>query len=576
MAQETYQNLSQLVQSQKAAIYIRVSTHWQVDKDSLQVQRRELTAYCQLVLGINDFVVFEDPGYSAKNTDRPAYQQMISRLRTGEFSHVVVWKIDRISRNLLDFAAMYSELKKLGVVFVSKNEQFDTSSAIGEAMLKIILVFAELERNMTSERVSAVMLSRASNGQWNGGRIPYGYARNSDTGEFFLDPTEAPIVQRIYDLYEAHHSTFFVANALNGEGLQTRSGAKWSSVAVHKILTNPFYYGAYRYNIRQGNTGSKRKDAEWVMVEDQHIPIVSKERFDTIQYRMKQNKRGGNQRGQSVQRKNFHIFAGMLECGCCGSRMTATPGKLRADGWAPSTYGCYNRRKSSSVCRSKFVSDAALVPFVLGYISNILRMQDKASPRTSDEVLERWLLRGDYFGEVAHLSQETLNGIRNSLQDGQKGIRYEPSAFAENHGGSEEKEIAALEQEKRRANTAMSRLQTLYLYSDSGIPEKDFIIERQRIADELSTIDSKLSKLHSSEVALRSEEQAFIEKASYFLMVEHLLNDKLDDPTSFVRVVDHAVIKAFVHAIISKIVVTNGRVTEIVFRSGIRSEFTYK
>ena len=88
---------------------------------------------------------------------------------------MLVWKLDRISRNLLDFAAMYDELKRLGVTFVSKNEQFDTSSAMGEAMLKIILVFAELERKMTAERVTAVMISRAGNGQWNGGRIPFGY-----------------------------------------------------------------------------------------------------------------------------------------------------------------------------------------------------------------------------------------------------------------------------------------------------------------------------------------------------------------------------------------------------------------
>ena len=119
-------------------------------------------------------MIFEDAGYSAKNTDRPDYQQMMSRMRTGEFSHLLVWKIDRISRNLLDFSVMYAELKELGVVFVSKNEQFDTSSAMGEAMLKIILIFAELERKTTSERVSAVFVSRANDGIWNGGKVPYG------------------------------------------------------------------------------------------------------------------------------------------------------------------------------------------------------------------------------------------------------------------------------------------------------------------------------------------------------------------------------------------------------------------
>ena len=119
---------------------------------------------------------------------------MMSRIRSGEFTHLVVWKIDRISRNLMDFTAMYAELKDLHVTFISKNEQFDTSSAIGEAMLKIILVFAELERKMTAERVSAVALSRASDGKWNGGRCPYGYTHEKGTSVFTVNPEEAKIV----------------------------------------------------------------------------------------------------------------------------------------------------------------------------------------------------------------------------------------------------------------------------------------------------------------------------------------------------------------------------------------------
>ena len=168
----------------KAALYVRVSTNYQIDRDSLPMQRQELITYAQLMFGINDYVVFEDAGYSGKNTDRPEFQNMMRRIRAGEFTHLLCWKIDRISRNLLDFASMYQELKDLGVTFVSKNEQFDTSTAIGEAMLKIILVFAELERNMTSERVTATMLSRAQNGLWNGGRVPYGYDYDKDSKTF--------------------------------------------------------------------------------------------------------------------------------------------------------------------------------------------------------------------------------------------------------------------------------------------------------------------------------------------------------------------------------------------------------
>lgn len=102
---------------------------------------------------------------------------------------------------------MYQELKDYGVTFVSKNEQFDTSTAIGEAMLKIILVFAELERNMTSERVSAVMLSRAEQGLWNGGRIPYGYRWDKELKTFFIVKEEAAVVRKIYEL-SPHHQVY--------------------------------------------------------------------------------------------------------------------------------------------------------------------------------------------------------------------------------------------------------------------------------------------------------------------------------------------------------------------------------
>ena len=104
----------------RAAIYIRVSTLHQIDRDSLPMQKKDLIAYANLILGIEDYEMFEDAGYSGKDTDRPAFQEMMKCVRNGEFTHILVWKIDRISRNLLDFAMMYSEIKKLGVTFVSK------------------------------------------------------------------------------------------------------------------------------------------------------------------------------------------------------------------------------------------------------------------------------------------------------------------------------------------------------------------------------------------------------------------------------------------------------------------------
>ena len=109
-----------MLKKKKSALYIRVSTTHQIDKDSLPLQRSDLINYTKYVLGIDDFEIFEDAGYSGGTTDRPAYQDMMRRIKLGEFTHLLVWKIDRISRNLRDFSEMYDELKKCNVTFISK------------------------------------------------------------------------------------------------------------------------------------------------------------------------------------------------------------------------------------------------------------------------------------------------------------------------------------------------------------------------------------------------------------------------------------------------------------------------
>ena len=208
----------------KAAIYCRVSTLHQIDKDSLPMQRNDMINYAKYALNIEDYEVFEDAGYSGKNMDRPAFQAMMERVHDGEFTHILVWKIDRISRNLLDFANMYEQCKKLGITFISKNEQFDTSTAMGEAMLKIILVFAELERNMTSERVSATMNARAADGKWNGGRVPYAYNYDKKTDTFSFRNDEKQVALLLKDIYLQEHSLVKTAAALNDAGHRTRRG----------------------------------------------------------------------------------------------------------------------------------------------------------------------------------------------------------------------------------------------------------------------------------------------------------------------------------------------------------------
>lgn len=565
------------IRKQKAAIYVRVSTQWQIDKDSLLVQKRELVAYCQLVFGIQDYEVFEDPGYSAKNTDRPAYQEMMARIRTGEFSHLMVWKIDRISRNLLDFTQMYAELKDLGITFVSKNEQFDTSTAIGEAMLKIILVFAELERKMTAERVTAVMLSRASNGQWNGGRIPFGYNYDNVAKEFTVNPDEAKVYQLICNLYEEKQSLIAVTQYLNEAGYRSRQGSLWTPTTVRKLLTNVFYTGAYRYNVHKEGSGYKRRgEGEWITIENHHPALIDDVRFDRFCFLLSRNVRGGIKPGDTYIRKNVHIFGGLLRCGICGANMSATLGRIRANGWRPSIYGCSTRRKSSSKCSNKYISDVSLGPFIFNFLANILRARNSVTEDTTVATLEENLLSGPVFANVSHIHPNDLNSLLNQLRSGVTGIEYKSAAIKSGSDVTQPNERQILEDRRRHDESALNRLKSLYLFGENTMSEKDYIIERQKIIDDMNRIDAKLSKFIEESANTLGSDSAFIEQASYLVMVDQLLNNRTIDYEKYIRSVDPTIPRSFLHTVISKIEVVDGNVTSVQFKNGLITRFSYE
>lgn len=564
------------IEQKRAAIYVRVSTQYQVDRASLPVQRSELVNYAKYALDIPNFVIFEDAGYSAKNTDRPDYQQMMARIRTGEFSHLLVWKIDRISRNLLDFAAMYSELKQLGVVFVSKNEQFDTSSAMGEAMLKIILVFAELERNMTAERVSAVFLSRANDGIWNGGKVPFGYAYDKQTKTFSILEDEAKTVRLIYALYESSKSLVTVSKALNERGIKTRNGSEWSPTTVHTMLSNPFYSGTYRYNYRNESDPHHhvpKKKEDWILVKNHHPAIVSPEHQAAVELILASKSYGKN---QTYQRKNIHAFAGLLTCGYCGSTMAATIDRARADGWRPSVYIC-SRRRMSNDCQNKYVSDVTLGPFVLNFFANLIKASNSFGKSTSIETLEKKLLRGDALSIVDHIERPGLEELYNHLRSGFDEKPFDSLAVNAAEASSDVQERDLLLADKRRLERALKRLNAIYLYGDEEIPGKDFILDRKSITDSLQQIDDRLKELDAAavfDVSLSDDE--FMEKASQFILTQQLLDKRSVNYEKFIRKIDPRIVKDFLNETVSNFCIKDGLTTSVLFKNGIELRFCYK
>lgn len=571
---------------QKVAIYIRVSTQYQIDKDSLEVQRRELIAYAEMVLGITDYYIFEDAGFSAKDTKRPAFQMMMNRIRMGEFTHLLVWKIDRISRNLLDFAGMYNELKQVGVAFVSKNEQFDTSSAIGEAMLKIILVFAELERNMTSERVSAVMQSRANSGKWNGGHVPLGYDYDKETKTFLINTEQANIVRRIFDLYEQEQSLVYVSRYLNEKGIKTKRGKKFSTVTVHVILTNVFYVGDYRYNTRKTSNGHGYKDeSEWIIYKDHHEPIIKdRERFERIQFILKRNQRNSPEvlnldtPSKSVRKSSVHFFGNLLQCGECGEPMWSSKDTARANGYTPSRYSCRGHRNKAGRCTSKTVSDITIAPFMFNYIANLIRCNKSINSKTSVAAFEKKLLKGAPFDMVKNIEpeglKETLRAINTAKENGEDN-RYLP-AIVLSENPKAKSELQLLTERKIKLETAEKRLYTLYLYEKSSMTEEEYIKEKTAITQDLNDCLAKINRLKEDNQFLMVSEDGFMEKASYFVLVQKLLEPGYVDHEKIAKSIDESIIKGFFRNIVKKIIVAEGNIIEIDFHNEVTHKFVYK
>ena len=198
------------------------------------------------------YIIYEDEGFSGGNLDRPQFRQMMKDARAGKISRIIVYRLDRISRNIGDFAGLIQELNGLGVEFVSIREQFDTSSPLGRAMMYIASVFSQLERETIAERIRDNMLELAKTGRWLGGNTPTGYGAESVTSvtvdgrakkccKLKLIPEEAEIVRRIFIEYLRCGSLKRTAEELNKKGFRTKMGRAFTPVSVRAILSNPVY-----------------------------------------------------------------------------------------------------------------------------------------------------------------------------------------------------------------------------------------------------------------------------------------------------------------------------------------------
>lgn len=240
------------------ALYARQSIE---KKDSISVESQ--LEYCRYETRGNACLEYTDRGFSGKNTHRPGFEKMMEDIRDGRIGRVIVYKLDRISRSILDFANMMEFFQRHQVEFVSSTEKFDTSTPIGRAMLNICIVFAQLERETIQKRVTDAYYARCRRGLYMGGRIPYGY-RLTDTviddirtSMYEEIPEESEQLKLIYSLYaDTDNSLGDIVRYLNEHQIRNLRGADWNTARISEMLRNPVYVEAdadvYRFFQEQG------------------------------------------------------------------------------------------------------------------------------------------------------------------------------------------------------------------------------------------------------------------------------------------------------------------------------------
>jgi DNA invertase Pin-like site-specific DNA recombinase len=234
------------IKRKRCAIYCRVSSDERLDQsfNSIDAQREAGIAYVasQKAEGwelVQDF--YEDPGFSGGNMNRPGLKRLITDIQLGKIDIVVVYKIDRLSRSLADFAKMVEVFDEHGVSFSSVTQQINSATSMGRLMLNVLLSFAQFEREVTGERIRDKIAASKRKGMWMGGSVPLGYRVDNRTLQ--IEPQEAELVQEIFEQFIAEKSTTKIVRDLSHRGIQTKRSKAFCKQSIYKILHNRTYIG---------------------------------------------------------------------------------------------------------------------------------------------------------------------------------------------------------------------------------------------------------------------------------------------------------------------------------------------
>jgi site-specific DNA recombinase len=360
----------------RCAVYTRKSTEEGLEQEfnSLDAQREAGEAYVRSQAGEGWVLLqdrYDDGGFTGGNTDRPALRRLMADIEAGRVDCVVVYKVDRLSRSLLDFAQMMRTFENRQVSFVSVTQQFNTGTSMGRLVLNVLLSFAQFEREIISERTRDKIAATRRRGKWAGGHPVLGYDVDPNGFKLVVNPAEAERVRQIFALYLEHGALLPVAQELAARGWGgkrwttrkgiDRGGTPFTRTALYHLLTNPVYIGRVKY-----------KDE---LHPGEHPAVVDPGVFQRVQDTLRRNGATG---GAGARSGSPSLLAGLLRCGPCDAAMTPThTTKGGADPRRYRYYACTRAQKSGrAACTSGAVPAGAVEAFVLDRIRCVGRDPD--------------------------------------------------------------------------------------------------------------------------------------------------------------------------------------------------------
>lgn len=391
-----------------AAIYTRKSKFTEKG-ESINNQINACKEYLKR-LNIEDFIIYEDEGFSGKNTIRPQFKNMLRDAKSKRFDILICYRLDRVSRNVADFSTLIEELEKYDISFISVNEQFDTTNPMGRAMMYISSVFGQLERETICERVRFNMTELARTGRWLGGLTPTGFIskqvkyiddKSKERTMFELIPVkeELAIVKLIFDKYLELKSLSQVMKYLLINNIKSKKNNDFSRNSIQIILKNPVYakstcevvdyiesngitvvgapdgiHGFLSYNKRKGKSGY-RETNEWIYAIGRHEGIISGDNWIEIQRILELN----SEKAPRLGKTNVALLTGILRCACCGRNMRVIYGSKKKDtGERLHYYACTMKHDSGgSRCKNKNVRADTLEDIVVNKLKDYTHDKNK-------------------------------------------------------------------------------------------------------------------------------------------------------------------------------------------------------